>query len=731
MHFKSLNLTALLLAATAPVLAQNDPANDDDGKEESRELDPITVVAHRQPRQLSEVAGTVTVIGQERLSRDMVFDAADLVRYEPGVEIDGGGTRFGFNGFRIRGIGGNRTAIVIDNVPVADQFDIGSFADSGRGLLELGLARRVEILRGPASTLYGSKALGGVVAVTTIDADDIITDGRRGTRIGLRGASDSNRARLTAATAMRQGDFDLLIAGAAQVGSETDVADRPEGTPVDRLEREHNAVLVRSGLDTDAGRIRLTLDGMRETRDADIRAMLGAGRLVNTESLLGDDRRHQWRALLDQELTAIDPVSRGQWRAWHQVSDTLQETDDRRPNAATPVSVFRRFEFRQETTGLGTDLETDFNALGLSHRLGYGFEYSRSEVINKRDGLQNNLETGETTSNIIGESFPLRDFPRSRVSELGVYLHDEIRLWSGGPTLSPGIRYEYYDLSLLDDPLFESSFPNAETTELSTSSWLPRLGLVWPLGDSMEFFAQYARGLRAPPFEDVNIGLEYPQFNVRAIANPDLEPEKGRTVEAGLRWRGNDTLAELALYRNDYKNFIQTRAPLGFDPASGFLLFQSINRDRVRIEGGELRLRQDLGGGFSTELAGEWSRGEDRNSGRALPGISPPGLIAELSWRSPDASLDTRLIATARRGQRRLVDEEGEVLFSPPGYATVDWLTRWFPRNDLEVSLGLFNLADRQYWQTGRVIGRAPDDPTLPLLAEAGRWAMISLTWHR
>jgi hemoglobin/transferrin/lactoferrin receptor protein len=106
-------------------------------------------------------------------------------------------------------------------------------------------------------------------------------------------------------------------------------------------------------------------------------------------------------------------------------------------------------------------------------------------------------------------------------------------------------------------------------------------------------------------------------------------------------------------------------------------------------------------------------------------------VIVEIAWQSPDASIETRLVATAARGQRELVDEEGEPLFSAPGYATVDWLTRWFPRQDLEVGLGLFNLTDRQYWRTGRVIGRTPDDPTLPLLAEPGRWAMLSLTWHR
>lgn len=729
MHRISFIPAALLFAASA--FAQTGPDSERDRDEEAREFDPITVVARRQPRQLSEVAGTVTIIGRERLAADMVVDTADLVRYEPGVEIDGGGTRFGFGGFRIRGVGGNRAALLIDNVPVADQFDIGSFADTGRGLLELGLAQRVEILRGPASTLYGSKALGGVVAVTTIGADDIITSGGSGSRISLSGASDSDRARLTAATALRRGDFDFLIAGAARRGSETGVASLPANTPLDRLDSNHDAVLARSGLDTGLGRLRLTLDGMRETRDADIRAMLGRDRLVFTEELLGDDRRHQWRVLLDQELTPLGPVSRGQWRLWHQLTDIRQETQDHRPNAPTPVNVFRRFEFQQETSGLGTDLESDLEWLGLVHRLGYGFEFSRALVTNKREGVETNLDTGKTTTTIIGETFPLRDFPRSQVDEMGIYLHDEIPLWAGGPTLSPGIRYEYYDLSLRDDALFESSFPDAETTELTSTSWLPRLGLVWPLGSSMELFVQYARGLRAPPFEDVNIGLEYPQFRVRAIANPDLEPEKGRTFEAGFRWRGGDTRAELALYRNDYRNFIQTRAPLGFDPASGFLLFQSINRDRVRIEGGELRLQRHLGAGLSAELAAEWSRGRDRNTGRNLPGISPPGLIAELAWLSPDTRIETRLLVTAARGQRALVDDENEPLFSAPGYMTVDWLTRWFPRQDLEVGLGLFNLNDRRHWRTGRVIGLAPDDPSLPLLAEPGRWAMATLTWHR
>lgn len=716
---------ALFLIGT-PGLAEDAPEGT---VEQARELETITVVAHRQPRDLSEVAGTVTVIGPDRLERDMVVDMHDLVRYEPGVEVDGGGTRFGFNGFRIRGIGGNRTAVVIDNVPAADRFTVGSFADTGRGLMELGLAERVEILRGPASTMYGSKALGGVVAITLLDAEDLLAGADYQTRIGVTGATDADRARLTTATAMRQDDYSLLLAAAGQRASEIDVASRPDDLPLDKLDRRQAAVLLRAGRETSYGRFRLSFDGVRETRDSDIRAMLGHGRFANTTELIGDDRRHQGRLLLDHHFDSFGPVSRGHWRAWHQVTDTRQETSEERLLAPTPVDLFRRFEFRQEFSGIGADLESGFEALGLHHRFGYGFELNRSDLESRRDALQTNLATDESSRIVLGEVFPLRDFPRSRITELGVYFHDEIRLTPTGATLSPGLRFEYYDMSLRSDPLFESAFPEAEPSELSTTAWMPKLGFLWPVNGSMELFAQYARGFRAPPFEDVNIGLEIPMFNVRAIANPDLDPERGRTTEAGFRWRGEDTLAELALFRNNYRDFIQTRAPLGFDPASGFLLFQSINRDQVRIEGGELRARHRLGAHFTAELAAEWTRGEDRNTGRSLPGISPPRLIAELSWLAPSSRWESRLIVSAVKSQRRLQDEQGNPLFSPPGHATVDLLARWFPHQDLTVGVGLFNLTDRHYWRSANVIGRESTDPVIPLLAEPGRSLMTTLTW--
>ncbi|MBL37773.1 MAG: TonB-dependent receptor [Xanthomonadales bacterium] len=728
MRFRAIHALAAvcLLAGLSPAAAQD--ARDDESEQEL-ELETVTVVATRQPRSLSEVAGTITVLDAERIERDVALDIEDLVRYEPGVDVDGGGTRFGFGGFRIRGLGGSRTAIVIDNVPAADRFTVGNFADSGRGLLELGLVSRVEILRGPASTIYGSKALGGVVAVSLLEAEDLLFGQPRATRIDLAGGGENNRFRTTAAHAMRSGDWSGVLAASVQTADELDVAGLPESMAEDRLDRDQGAFVFRAGRNTDLGRIRLTLDGIREERESDLRALLGTGRFRNTTSLAGDDRRHQWRVLLDHHFDRIGPVDRGQWRLWHQVTDTSQQTDESRPLAATPVDLFRRFDFRQENTGLGADFESELRFAGFRHRIGYGFEVVQSDLEQQRFATQTNLETGALTTTVLGERFPLRDFPRTEVTEAGMYLFDEILLWPGGPTLSPGARFEYYELDSEPDPLFTSAFPDAEIVDLDTTAWAPRVGLVWPMSNSLDVFFQFARGFRSPPFEDVNIGLDIPQFGIRAIPNPDLEPERGHTLETGIRYRTGSTMLDLAVFRNRFKDFIDTRALVGFDPATGVLLFQSINRDRVEIEGAELRARRALGYGFDLELAAEWTRGEDRSTDRSLAGISPPQAIAALSY-APTPDWEIRFITTATRTQRQLEDEQGDPLFSAPGSTVFDLTGQWRITPELSLSAGVFNLTDKRWFNHANVINRPPGDPVLPLLAEPGRNVRATLGWR-
>ena len=86
-------------------------------------IDQIVVVAHKDERSVRDIAANVTVLSRADLNSELATSLADVFRYMPGVDYEAGGTRFGTEGINIRGIGGNRVAILVDGVPLSDQFD--------------------------------------------------------------------------------------------------------------------------------------------------------------------------------------------------------------------------------------------------------------------------------------------------------------------------------------------------------------------------------------------------------------------------------------------------------------------------------------------------------------------------------------------------------------------------------------------------------------------------------
>jgi len=116
--------TFLLALVTTAAWAEVDGDNPDTV---AVELDPIVVVASKTARPLSDVVGQVSVIDAEFIERHLVEDLDALLRYEPGLNLENSGTRFGFNAINIRGIGGNRVAIEIDGVPIRDRLQSAVF----------------------------------------------------------------------------------------------------------------------------------------------------------------------------------------------------------------------------------------------------------------------------------------------------------------------------------------------------------------------------------------------------------------------------------------------------------------------------------------------------------------------------------------------------------------------------------------------------------------------------
>ncbi|RYG75615.1 MAG: TonB-dependent hemoglobin/transferrin/lactoferrin family receptor, partial [Alphaproteobacteria bacterium] len=189
----------LALATTAHAEAAADAATD----ASVNELERIQVTATRTERAISDVPNTVDVIDREQLDDRLIRDIKDLVRYEPGVSVTSGFGRFnGLGGFRIRGLDANRVLIQTDGIAVSDSFSFGSFINANRNFVDLDTLKRVEIVRGPASSLYGSDALGGVVAYVTKDPSDYLEEGKDayfGLKFGFEGESEGLFGGATAA----------------------------------------------------------------------------------------------------------------------------------------------------------------------------------------------------------------------------------------------------------------------------------------------------------------------------------------------------------------------------------------------------------------------------------------------------------------------------------------------------------------------------------------------------
>jgi hemoglobin/transferrin/lactoferrin receptor protein len=137
-------------------------------------LEDVHVTATHPTRNDRDFPGTASVIDTEEMERRLMRTIKDIVRYEPNVNVQNDPQRFGQSGFNIRGVSGNRVLTMVDGVRVPDSFAIGSFQSAGRNYVDVDSLKAAEIVRGPASALYSSDGIGGVVSFMTKDPADYL-----------------------------------------------------------------------------------------------------------------------------------------------------------------------------------------------------------------------------------------------------------------------------------------------------------------------------------------------------------------------------------------------------------------------------------------------------------------------------------------------------------------------------------------------------------------------------
>ena len=205
MSYKTALLSAAAIAVAAPAFAQI-------SETEENRLGPVVVEGSRLDQTATEVGSSVSIISEEDLEQLNLDFALDAVATAPGVTINQNGAFGGSASVRIRGASSGQTLVLIDGVPVGDPSTTdGSF---NFAYLDTANIERIEILKGPQSTLWGSDAIGGVVSLTTKQPEP----GFGGSAFAEYGSFNTLRGGASVEGANDTGDFRLSATGISTDG---------------------------------------------------------------------------------------------------------------------------------------------------------------------------------------------------------------------------------------------------------------------------------------------------------------------------------------------------------------------------------------------------------------------------------------------------------------------------------------------------------------------------------
>lgn len=699
------------------------------------------VILGKVPRPINDVFGAASVISREMIDSELMHDIADLAKYQAGISIENAGTRFGLSGFTIRGIGGNRVATEVDGIPVADQFGIGSYSNSGRNFVDIDLVQQVEILRGPASSIYGSNAIGGVVSFVTKKPVDLLSKTDKDYYVGLKGGyyGVDNSNLFSVNTAFAHGDSSALISLTSSNGHEFD--NHASGdTIIDRQDNSSQSILAKYIFDfSENQQLSFSLDYFTRESETDVKSLLGEGRFRSTTGLFGDDESKRQKFALAYDFTSDNAwLEGGVVRLYKQKTETTQLTDETRFSRGTNFFYDRDFFYEQDIEGLRLNFYTNVSSGHLHHRIGYGVEWSERKITELRNALQTNLDDNTSTNVILSEQFPLRDFPISKVKEQGFYINDEIEIEGTGFSIIPALRFDQYRLNPMPDTIYLEDNQATSVVSIKESNLSPKLGFQYETESDSRWFLQYFEGFRAPPFEDANIGLDMPLFNIRAIPNPDLKSESSTGYELGYRYGNSQHTLDIVGFYTNYDDFIQTKVNLGFDPVAGRLLFQSQNIDSAKIYGSEVQYSFNSTGWLSKQDSVKvyanlfWSKGENEETQQPLNNIDPNHLLLGTNWQSPskDWSAALHLSLYAAKDDIDELDDPADVLFKTSGYGVLDLIANYQINDKAVISAAIYNLTDKQYWRWSDVNGLLVGDPVIDTLSSSGISGSLQLRIH-
>ncbi len=718
-YLVGISAAALLCAIPQPAAAQELT------EAQTTILKRITVVAQRSKKNVLDVPQTISVIDGKTIENHMVRDIQDLVRYEPGVSVPRTTSSVNpwgeLNSFSIRGVGTNRVQMLVDGSRVAEWTQDGS-----RAFVDPWNMKAVEIIRGPNSVLWGSDALGGTVAFRTRDPADLLEGSDKPWAVELRTAWDSfdNSFRQQVTGAYDFGDVEVLASIGHLSAEEAKLSKAdPDGGiwgcprpayfrcnvlfPADI--EDYNGLL--KGVWTPNADHTVTATAEFYSRhntvdqvwDSSASATTGAPTttLYNVDGYIRELDIKRTRLAIEHEWQVnADWLDSVKWNLSYTPQSRDTTTDIGR------IYSDRRVDIEQLRNNNETFLEADlqlvssFDAGSLGqHTLTYGFDGDFTVTDYLGSTYTTTDPNGPTPPTTVPSLEQGWNFPRVETVRADLYVQDEIELFDGKLTLTPGLRLANYSM----DPTTDTSFPEEPTAPLQvieSTRLIKKLGAIYRLNDEYSVFAAYGEGFKMPTASQLyTTTVRSTPTSSTVIPNPNLKPESVQSYEAGFRGDFQNGYFTVSGFYADYKDFIRSFQPIPSTAPGVAFDYTYDNVESVQLWGVEFAGEYELTDQLTLTAGLTASQGRQKVSATsaetAFDGAVPLTTTLGFKYLFPEQNLELEVVGTLADGVK---ERSSPTAFKPEGYALLDAYLKWEPSENVEVTAGVQNIFDTRYF---------------------------------
>ncbi len=555
--------------------------------------DEILVTASPDVRSRYEVAQPTSVMTREELQERVQPTLGETLSHEPGVTS----TFFGQGASRpvIRGLGGDRIRVLDSGVGAGDA---SSTSPDHAVSIDPLSAERIEVLRGPATLLYGSSAVGGVVNVIDNRIPDEVPGEAFGGTFELRGGS----------VADERGGAGQLEGGLGRFAWH-----------VDFLKRETDDYEIPGFAESEA--IREGEEGEGEEEEEAFGFVPNSATESESAaaglSYVGDN------GFLGVSISGLDSLYGIPGGAHGH--DGEGEKEEEEEEAAVRIDLEqRRYDLRGSVThpfGFLRGANLRFGVTDYEHQELEGEEVG---TLFLNDSWEGRVELLQKPMGALTGSFGLqalnRDFeaigeeafvPPTRTDSWAVFAFEELE--SGPWRFQFGARYENQDVEADVD---------TGTRNRSLSGLSGSFGVVYQGGEDYSLGVSLARSTKLPNAEE--LFSDGPHIATRAfeIGDPNLEEETSLGLDVTLRKSSGPLTGELTFFTNRFNDYIFERAT--GEEEDGLQVFQYVQRD-AEFRGAELSGVWELFHGepdhLDLEFGADFVRAELRDTGEALPRI--------------------------------------------------------------------------------------------------------------